>query len=259
MTSVLKINSLSKHFGGLSAVLDINIEVKEGSLVGLIGPNGAGKTTLFNLITGVYTPSEGKIELLVKDQYREISNLKPYQITKLGIARTFQNIRLFRDLSVIENVKIAMNKDIRYGVFASILRLPKYYRIEAEVEEKAKELLTLVGLDKKANELAKNLPYGEQRKLEIARALATSPRILFLDEPAAGMNPHETNDLTGLIQKIKNEIGITIILIEHDMSLVMKICEEVYVLDYGRCIASGKPEEIQKNKRVIEAYLGEGV
>ena len=259
MTSVLKINSLSKHFGGLSAVLDINIEVKEGSLVGLIGPNGAGKTTLFNLITGVYTPSEGKIELLVKDQYREISNLKPYQITKLGIARTFQNIRLFRDLSVIENVKIAMNKDIRYGVFASILRLPKYYCIEAEVEEKAKELLTLVGLDKKANELAKNLPYGEQRKLEIARALATSPRILFLDEPAAGMNPHETNDLTGLIQKIKNEIGITIILIEHDMSLVMKICEEVYVLDYGRCIASGKPEEIQKNKRVIEAYLGEGV
>ena len=259
MTSVLKIKSLSKHFGGLSAVLDINIEVKEGSLVGLIGPNGAGKTTLFNLITGVYTPSEGSIELLVKDQFQEISNLKPYQITKLGIARTFQNIRLFRDLSVIENVKIAMNKDIRYGVFSSILRLPKYYRVEAEVEQKAKELLELIGLDKKASELAKNLPYGEQRKLEIARALATSPKILFLDEPAAGMNPHETNDLTGLIQKIKNEIGITIILIEHDMSLVMKICEEVYVLDYGRCIASGIPEEIRKNKRVIEAYLGEGV
>ena len=259
MTTVLKIESLSKNFGGLSAVLDVNMEIEEGGLIGLIGPNGAGKTTLFNLITGVYTPSEGNISLLVDKKFREISGLKPYQITKLGIARTFQNIRLFKDLTVIDNVKIAMNKDIHYGVFSSILRLPKYYRIEEEVEQKAIELLKIVGLSSKVTNLAKNLPYGEQRKLEIARALATSPKILFLDEPAAGMNPHETSELTTLIKKIKNEIGLTIILIEHDMSLVMAICEKVYVLDYGRCIARGKPEEIQNNKHVIEAYLGEDV
>lgn len=255
--SVLKITDLTKNFGGLTAVSNVNMELLEGELIGLIGPNGAGKTTLFNLLTGVYERSEGKIEVNVNNKMVDISTKKPYTITSLGLARTFQNIRLFKDLSVIENVKVGMNKDSKCGFLASILRLNSYYKEEKAMDDKANELLKIVNLDKSKNLLAKNLPYGEQRKLEIARALATNPKILFLDEPAAGMNPQETLELTSLISKLKKEFNLTIVLIEHDMSLVMEICERIYVLDYGKLIATGTPNEIVNNKRVIEAYLGE--
>ena len=256
---ILKTTDLTRNFGGLCAVNKVNMEIHEHELIGLIGPNGAGKTTLFNLLTGVYEPSSGTVELNVNGEMKSIGGLKPYVITGLGLARTFQNIRLFKQLTVLDNVKIAMHKNIKYGVLAGILRLPKYYAEEERVEKEAIALLKEVGLDHKKEELACNLPYGEQRRLEIARALATNPKILFLDEPAAGMNPHETNDLTKLIHDIKDKFNVTIILIEHDMSLVMTICERIYVLDYGKCIANGVPEEIKNNPRVIEAYLGEEI
>lgn len=256
---ILKTTDLTRNFGGLCAVNKVNMEIHEHELIGLIGPNGAGKTTLFNLLTGVYEPSSGTVELNVNGDMKSIGGLKPYVITGLGLARTFQNIRLFKQLTVLDNVKIAMHKNIKYGVLAGILRLPKYYSEEERVEKEAIALLKEVGLDHKKEELACNLPYGEQRRLEIARALATNPKILFLDEPAAGMNPQETNDLTKLIHDIKDKFNVTIILIEHDMSLVMSICERIYVLDYGKCIANGVPEEIKNNPRVIEAYLGEEI
>ena len=256
---ILKTTDLTRNFGGLCAVNKVNMEIHEHELIGLIGPNGAGKTTLFNLLTGVYEPSSGTVELNVNGEMKSIGGLKPYVITGLGLARTFQNIRLFKKLTVLDNVKIAMHKNIKYGVLAGILRLPKYYAEEERVEKEAIALLKEVGLDHKKEELACNLPYGEQRRLEIARALATNPKILFLDEPAAGMNPQETNDLTKLIHDIKDKFNVTIILIEHDMSLVMTICERIYVLDYGKCIANGVPEEIKNNPRVIEAYLGEEI
>lgn len=256
---ILKTTDLTRNFGGLCAVNKVNMEIHENELIGLIGPNGAGKTTLFNLLTGVYEPSSGTVELNVNGEMKSIGGLKPYVITGLGLARTFQNIRLFKKLTVLDNVKIAMHKNIKYGVLAGILRLPKYYAEEERVENEAIALLKEVGLDHKKDELACNLPYGEQRRLEIARALATNPKILFLDEPAAGMNPQETNDLTKLIHDIKDKFNVTIILIEHDMSLVMTICERIYVLDYGKCIANGVPEEIKNNPRVIEAYLGEEI
>lgn len=256
---ILKTTDLTRNFGGLCAVNKVNMEIHEHELIGLIGPNGAGKTTLFNLLTGVYEPSSGTVELNVNGEMKSIGGLKPYVITGLGLARTFQNIRLFKKLTVLDNVKIAMHKNIKYGVLAGILRLPKYYAEEERVENEAIALLKEVGLDHKKDELACNLPYGEQRRLEIARALATNPKILFLDEPAAGMNPQETNDLTKLIHDIKDKFNVTIILIEHDMSLVMTICERIYVLDYGKCIANGVPEEIKNNPRVIEAYLGEEI
>ena len=256
---ILKTTDLTRNFGGLCAVNKVNMEIHEHELIGLIGPNGAGKTTLFNLLTGVYEPSSGTVELNVNGEMKSIGGLKPYVITGLGLARTFQNIRLFKQLTVLDNVKIAMHKNIKYGVLAGILRLPKYYAEEERVEKEALALLKEVGLDHKKEELACNLPYGEQRRLEIARALATNPKILFLDEPAAGMNPQETNDLTKLIHDIKDKFNVTIILIEHDMSLVMTICERIYVLDYGKCIANGVPEEIKNNPRVIEAYLGEEI
>lgn len=255
--SVLVVKNLTKNFGGLSAVSNVNLEINENELVGLIGPNGAGKTTFFNLLTGVYEPSEGSIELKVNGKMKSIVKVKPYNITKLGMARTFQNIRLFKELSVLDNIKVAMNKDIKYGFFSAIFRLPKFYKEESRIHDNAIKLLEVVGLGEKRNELAKNLPYGEQRKLEIARALATNPTVLFLDEPAAGMNPQETNELTSLINKIKKDFNLTIILIEHDMSLVMTLCERIFVLDYGKLIAKGTPEEIKNNKRVVEAYLGE--
>lgn len=255
--TVLKVSGLTKNFGGLAAVSNVNMEIEEKELIGLIGPNGAGKTTLFNLLTGVYEPSEGTIELNVGGQMKSIGGLKPYVVTSLGLARTFQNIRLFKDLTVLDNVKIAMNKSVRYGIVSAILRLPSYYKEEARIQQEALALLKVVGLDEKQSELARNLPYGQQRRLEIARALATRPKILFLDEPAAGMNPQETTELTELIYQIKNELNLTVILIEHDMSLVMKICERIFVLDYGKCIARGTPAEIKNNRRVIEAYLGE--
>ena len=257
--TLLSVKGLTKNFGGLCAVSNVSMEIGEGELIGLIGPNGAGKTTIINLLTGVYEPSEGTIELNVNGKMTDIAGMKPYRVTQLGLARTFQNIRLFKSMTAIENVKIAMHKDIRYGSLSAILRLPSYYKEEERVEREAQELLKVVGLYEKRNERADNLPYGEQRRLEIARALAARPRILFLDEPAAGMNPQETASLTQLIHQIRNDFRITIVLIEHDMSLVMKICERIYVLDYGKCIANGTPQEIKNNEFVIKAYLGEEI
>lgn len=250
--ALLQVEKLTKHFGGLTAVGDVTMELHEGELVGLIGPNGAGKTTLFNLLTGVYEPSEGTISLA-----GQILNGKaPSKIASLGLGRTFQNIRLFKNMTVLENVLIGLANHGKLEVFASFFRLPAFYKNEEALEKKARELLKIFDLDKDAATLAKNLPYGQQRRLEIVRALATEPKILFLDEPAAGMNPQETAELTQLIRKIKEEFQITIMLIEHDMSLVMEVTERIYVLEYGRLIAHGTPEEIRSNKRVIEAYLG---
>ncbi|GAB1476054.1 ABC transporter ATP-binding protein [Bacillota bacterium] len=260
---ILKIEKLTRSFGGLTAVSNVNLEIEKGELVGLIGPNGAGKTTLFNLLTGVYAPGSGSI-LFEKTAAGgeeaspiELGGMKPYNVTKQGLARTFQNIRLFKDLTVLDNVRIAMHQNSKCGMFSSFLRLNRFYNEEERVRFEAERLLEIFHLKEKKNETAKNLPYGEQRHLEIARALATKPSLLLLDEPAAGMNPRETASLTELIKWIRKEFDLTILLIEHDMSLVMKICERIYVLDYGMLIASGKPEEIRSNKRVIEAYLGE--
>ncbi|MFZ2425277.1 MAG: ABC transporter ATP-binding protein, partial [Trichococcus flocculiformis] len=224
--------------------------------VGLIGPNGAGKTTFFNLLTGVYVPTEGTIELEIDNKKVLLNGIAHYKITDLGLARTFQNIRLFKELTVIDNVLIAMHSTMGESTFHSLLRTPTYYRKEAEMREKALELLAIFELEKKYDVLAKNLPYGEQRRLEIVRALATNPKILFLDDPAAGMNTQETAELTALIRKIQKDFKITVVLIEHDMSLVMNVCERIYVLEYGRLLAKGTPEEIQKNPAVIKAYLG---
>ena len=250
--ALLEVKQLTKHFGGLTAVGDVTLELNEGELVGLIGPNGAGKTTLFNLLTGVYEPSEGTITL----DGHLLNGKQPYKIAALGLGRTFQNIRLFKDLTVLDNVLIAFSNHHKKHVFASFLRLPAFYKNEEALKAKAIDLLKIFDLDRDADTLAKNLAYGQQRRLEIVRALATEPKILFLDEPAAGMNPQETAELTELIRRIKDEFKITIMLIEHDMNLVMEVTERIYVLEYGRLIAHGTPDEIKKNKRVIEAYLG---
>lgn len=250
--ALLEVKNLTKNFGGLTAVGDVNIELGESELVGLIGPNGAGKTTLFNLLTSVYEPSEGTVSL----SGNLLNGLPPYKIAAAGLSRTFQNIRLFKNLTVLDNVLIAMGTRNKRRLFSSVLRLPAYYKQEAEMKKEALELLAIFDLDGKHDSLAKNLPYGEQRRLEIVRALATKPKILFLDEPAAGMNPQETAELTTLIKQIQQQFNITILLIEHDMSLVMNVTERIYVLEYGRLIAQGTPDEIKNNKRVIEAYLG---
>ncbi len=250
--ALLEVKNLTKNFGGLTAVGDVNIELGASELVGLIGPNGAGKTTLFNLLTGVYEPSEGTVSL----DGKILNGMPTYKIAAAGLSRTFQNIRLFKDLSVLENVLIAMGTRKKSKLIESFLRLPGYYKQEAEMKKEALELLAIFDLDVKHDNLAKNLPYGEQRRLEIVRALATQPKILFLDEPAAGMNPQETAELTALIKQIQQQFNITILLIEHDMSLVMNVTERIYVLEYGRLIAHGTPDEIKHNKRVIEAYLG---
>lgn len=256
---LLSVDKLTKSFGGLTAVAYVTMQIEKGELVGLIGPNGAGKTTLFNLLTGVYAPTSGSIKLDLDGKVKEIGGLKPYNVTKAGLARTFQNIRLFKDLTVLDNVRIAMHQNIRYKLPSAFLHFNKFYNEEDRLVAEAKKLLDIFHLSHKQNELAKNLPYGEQRHLEIARALATKPALLLLDEPAAGMNPHETAALTETIKWIRKEFDLTVLLIEHDMSLVMKICERIYVLDYGMMIASGKPAEIRANKKVIEAYLGEDV
>ena len=250
--ALLEVKNLTKNFGGLTAVGDVNIELGASELVGLIGPNGAGKTTLFNLLTGVYEPSEGTVSL----DGKILNGMPTYKIAAAGLSRTFQNIRLFKDLSVLDNVLIAMGTRKKSKLIESFLRLPGYYKQEEEMKKEALELLAIFDLDVKYDSLAKNLPYGEQRRLEIVRALATQPKILFLDEPAAGMNPQETAELTALIKQIQQQFNITILLIEHDMSLVMNVTERIYVLEYGRLIAHGTPDEIKHNKRVIEAYLG---
>ncbi len=250
--SLLETKNLGIAFGGLRAVDNFSINIKEGELLGLIGPNGAGKTTIFNMLTGVYLPTEGSIYI----DGKKINGKKPFQIVKMGIGRTFQNIRLFANLTVIENVKIAFHKDMTYNTFTGIFRLPKYWKEEDEITTKALELLSLFDMENDAENMAKNLPYGKQRKLEICRALATNPKLLLLDEPAAGMNPQETKELMETIHFIRDKFKVTVLLIEHDMNLVMGICERLVVIDYGMIIAKGTPDEIKSNKKVIEAYLG---
>lgn len=254
---VLQCSDVQIVFGGLCAVSDASFDLFEGELVGLIGPNGAGKTTMFNMVSGIYTPTGGQICFWDKDdKVHNINKFDPARLNKLGIARTFQNIRLFGELSVKDNVLIALHNQRRVSVFDVLFRTPKFRRDEQLMSEKAMNLLELFKISGKADEKAKNLPYGEQRKLEIVRALASNPKLLLLDEPAAGMNPQETKELMELIAFIRSEFKLTILLIEHDMKLVMGICEKIMVLNYGRIIATGTPDEIQTNPEVVKAYLG---
>lgn len=251
--ALLEVKHLGISFGGLRAVDDLNMDIEQGSLVGLIGPNGAGKTTAFNLLTGVYAPSEGTIVL----DGESLVGKSPTEICKSGIARTFQNIRLFSKMTVLDNVKVALHNHIEYGLAESFFHLGKYSKKEKEMDERALEILKVFDLDGQADVLASNLPYGKQRKLEIARALATEPKLLLLDEPAAGMNPNETQELMDTIQLIRDKFQITILLIEHDMKLVSGICEKLTVLNFGQVLASGNTSDVLNNPQVIKAYLGE--
>ena len=251
--AILEVKNLSIQFGGLHAVDNFNIQINQGELYGLIGPNGAGKTTVFNLLTGVYKPTEGIIKLDGVD----ITGKNPIEINKAGVARTFQNIRLFKDMTVLDNVKAGLYNNYKYSTFTGIFRLPKYFKVEKQMNEKAMELLKVFGLDTFADYLAGNLPYGEQRKLEIARALATEPKLLLLDEPAAGMNPNETQELMDMIRFVRDHFNMTILLIEHDMKLVGGICEELTVLNFGQVLCQGKTAQVLKDPAVITAYLGE--
>lgn len=250
---LLDVKGASRSFGGLKALSEVSLHINKGELIGLIGPNGAGKTTLFNLLTGVYPPSTGKILL----NNESVGGMKPFKINHKGAARTFQNIRLFTAMTVLENVKIAFHQHARHSLFSSMLRLPKHFKGEEEITQKAMDILKIFNLADQAQETAGNLSYGNQRRLEIARALAAGPKLLLLDEPAAGMNPNETRDLMNLIAWIREEFDLTILLIEHDMSLVMGVCNRIYVLDRGILIADGTPVEIRNNSKVIEAYLGQ--
>ena len=250
---VLKAENLGITFGGLKAVEGFHVEIEQKELIGLIGPNGAGKTTVVNMLTGVYQPTEGAVYL----NGTALIGKKPHQMVAAGIARTFQNIRLFKKMSVLENVKVAFNHNMKYSGLQAILRAPSYWKEEQEIDRKARDLLSVFHMEELADHVAENLPYGQQRKLEIARALATNPKVLLLDEPAAGMNPTETAELMQAISLIRERFGIAILLIEHDMSLVMNVCERIVVIDYGQIIAHGTPKEIANNPRVIGAYLGE--
>jgi branched-chain amino acid transport system ATP-binding protein len=249
---ILDVQHCTKKFGGLVAVKDLNMALNPGDLYGLIGPNGAGKTTIFNLITGVYVPDEGTITL----DGRPIHGSKPSAIAKQGMTRTFQNIRLFSSMTVLENVQVAHHMHRKQSVLDAIMRMPSMKEEESEIRHSGMELLNIFGLDKRAHELAKNLPYGSQRRLEIARALATHPKVMLLDEPAAGMNPQESIDLMRLIQFCRDKFALTILLVEHNMKVVMGVCEKIQVIDYGETIALGNPREIRDHPKVIEAYLG---
>lgn len=251
--AMLEVNHLSIQFGGLRAVDGFHLNIEKGELYGLIGPNGAGKTTVFNLLTGVYKPTEGIIRLDGQD----ITGKSTIEINKAGIARTFQNIRLFKDMPVLDNVKAGLHNHYQYSVLTGVLRLPQYFKVEKEMNEKAMEILKVFDLDKEANLLAGNLPYGKQRKLEIARALATEPKLLLLDEPAAGMNPNETLELMDTIRFVQEHFHMTTLLIEHDMKLVGGICEKLTVLNFGQVLTQGETSEVLNNPQVITAYLGE--
>jgi len=254
--TLLEVKNLSKNFGGLTAIQNVDLTFDKNELIGLIGPNGAGKTTLFNLLTGVYKPSKGSINFEKDNKVVTIGGKKTNDIASLGIARTFQNIRLLKDMSVLENVTVGMHNKYSAGFISTFLRMPKFFQAEEQMIEKARELLKIFGLENIADEKARNLSYGNQRRLEIVRALATEPSILFLDEPAAGMNPIESNKLTKLIYQIQRDFNLTIVLIEHDMSVVMEVCQRIYVLEYGKVIAHGTPQEIRQNDKVVNAYLG---
>ncbi|MDK2866728.1 MAG: branched-chain amino acid transport system ATP-binding protein [Clostridiales bacterium] len=251
--ALLEAANICMQFGGLRAVDNFNLEINEHELVGLIGPNGAGKTTVFNMLTGVYIPTEGDIKI----DGQSVVGKKPYEIVQAGAARTFQNIRLFKDLTVLDNIKIAFHHELNYSTLEGIFRLPRYWADEKRAQEACLAFLAIFDMEDYAYTMAKNLPYGKQRKLEIARALATKPKILMLDEPAAGMNPQETHELMETIQLIRDKFDIAILLIEHDMHLVMGVCERIVVLDYGRIIAKGTPDETRNNPDVIRVYLGE--
>ncbi|UZP67192.1 ABC transporter ATP-binding protein [Desulfovibrio mangrovi] len=258
MATVLDVRSLSKNFGGLRALNDVDMKIDAGEIVALIGPNGAGKTTFFNCITSIYVPTEGEVRFTPKGSSETvIKGMKPNLVTELGMARTFQNIRLFKNMTVLENVMIARHCRTKAGILGALLRTPAVRKEEQEIVDRSYDLLKYIGLHKHYNDLACNLPYGEQRRLEIARALATEPSLLLLDEPAAGMNPQETAALKQLVLRIRDELDMAILLIEHDMSMVMSLSERIYVMEYGCMIAHGTPAEISKDPRVIKAYLGE--
>mgnify|MGYP000868650597 CR=1 FL=1 len=252
MSAILSIQKMSHYFGGLKAVSDFSFDVPEGAIYGLIGPNGSGKTTTFNLITGIYNPTEGKVFM----EGRDITGLKPYKIVHTGIARTFQNLRIFSNLTALDNIRIAKHYGSKTTLLSSILRTPAFMAEEREIKADALRLLGIMKLGDRAFQKAKNLPYGELRRLEIARALATKPKVLLLDEPAAGMNPKEVADLMSLIVRVRDEFKVTVFLIEHHMKVVTGICERVKVIDFGTTIAEGTPEEVVKDVKVLEAYLG---